>query len=83
MPPTKRGRLSASIQRRFSRASESGRPAAVAATTNPEADDPMREINARLSFFSLGGRMPGVNPDRTINIALVGDVGCGKTTFLK
>lgn len=82
-PPTKRGRLSASIQRRFSRASENGRPAATVAAVNQEANDPMCEINSRLSFFSLGGGIPGVNPDRSINIAFVGDVGCGKTAFLK
>ncbi|KAK4213015.1 P-loop containing nucleoside triphosphate hydrolase protein [Rhypophila decipiens] len=76
---TKRSRLAAGIKRRFSRAAESGYPSGTAAHVHQEAEDPFREINSRLSFFSLGRERA---PERTINIALLGDCNCGKTTML-
>ncbi|KAM7204828.1 hypothetical protein V8F33_001417 [Rhypophila sp. PSN 637] len=78
-PASKRSRLAAGIKRRFSRAAESGHPSGTAVPVHREAEDPFREINSRLSFFSLG---PERTPKRTINIALLGDCNCGKSTML-
>ena len=43
---------------------------------------PAADVISRLSFFSLGAG-PTQSAERSIKIALVGDCGSGKTTFIK